>query len=77
MPGCEKQRVLMDYLQVNPTAHKECLVESIRKQIEKSNLFEGNIQELDLWFDLLSKIIMLDYRSRLTAKQALEHPFFS
>lgn len=30
-----------------------------------------------MWFDLISKIINLDFRARLSAGQALEHPFFT
>ena len=67
-----------EYKATNPTIYTHKLEESIRKQIEKSHNFLGNVDtELKSWFDLISKLINLDHRSRLTAEKALEHPFFT
>lgn len=63
---------------MNPATHYNKLEETIKKLIEKSNLFSGNPNtELTQWFDLVSKLICLDHRQRYTAEKALEHPFFS
>jgi serine/threonine protein kinase len=32
---------------------------------------------MGLWFDLISKLICLSPKDRLTAEKALEHPFFA
>lgn len=63
---------------MNPTSHSNKLEETIFKQIEKGHNLEGNPdKELRLWFDLISKLVCIDHRTRLTAEKALEHPFFA
>ena len=58
--------------------HQNNLEQTIKSHIEKSHNLQGNPEtELTLWFDLIKKIICLDQRARLTAQQALEHPFFA
>ena len=38
----------------------------------------GNIEtDLNSWFDLIEKMISLDYKSRISASEALKHTFFS
>jgi serine/threonine protein kinase len=45
--------------------------------MEKSSLYLGDIhKDLDLWFDLIEKMVTIDFRNRISAKKALEHPFF-
>jgi Na+/phosphate symporter len=48
---------------MNPAIHVNKLEETIRKQIQKSNNFDGNAEtELNQWFDLIGKLICLDQK---------------
>lgn len=62
----------------NKEVYTNKLRETIKIQLEKNNHFLGNVQtELEKWFDLIEKMITLDFRGRISAQKALEHQFFS
>jgi serine/threonine protein kinase len=60
------------------------LREHILDQLAKNNLVEGVNADTSVakiltedWFDLLDNLLAYDHNKRLSAKQALQHPFFT
>jgi len=79
MPGCT-QTGKYSVFEIKPRRLREHIME----QLAKNNLVEGACGDVpasqvltDDWFDLLDNLLMYDHNKRLSASQALQHPFFS
>jgi serine/threonine protein kinase len=79
MPGCT-QTGKYSVFEHKPRRLKEHILE----QLAKNNLVDGTSEELttqqvltDDWFDLVDSLLVYDFKKRLSASQALQHPFFT